>query len=117
VLPQPAREKRRELLDVVAGAQRGDLGLIGRALAGSQFRAAAGQRPEDTRFAEIVAGLTEASPEFRQWWAEYPVRYFRPATIGIDHPRAGRIALDMYQLRLVEHPRPAPGYAGARQPR
>jgi len=70
----------------------------------SQFRAAAGHRPDDARFAEIVAGLTEASPEFRQWWAEYPVRYFRPATIEVDHPRAGRIALEMYQLRLVEHP-------------
>jgi MmyB-like transcription regulator ligand binding domain len=51
-----------------------------------------------------VAGLTEASPGFRQWWSEYRVRYFRPATIGIDHPRAGRIALEMYRLRLVEHP-------------
>jgi transcriptional regulator with XRE-family HTH domain len=70
----------------------------------SQFRATAGQRPGDPRFAEIAAGLTQASPEFRDWWAEYPVRYFRPATIGIDHPRAGRVALEMYQLRLVEHP-------------
>ena len=27
----------------------------------------------------------------------------RSAVIS-DHPRAGRITLDMYQLRLVEHP-------------
>jgi len=70
----------------------------------SQFRAAAGQRPDDPRFAEIVAALTEASPEFQQWWAEYPVRYFRPATIGIDHPQIGRVALEIFQLRLVENP-------------
>ncbi len=70
----------------------------------SQFRAAVGQRPDEPRFAEIVAALTEASPEFREWWAEYPVRYFRPATIGIDHPQAGRLALEMFQLRLIEQP-------------
>jgi transcriptional regulator with XRE-family HTH domain len=70
----------------------------------SQFRAAVGQRPGEARLAEIVAALTEASPEFREWWAEYPVRYFRPATIGIDHPQAGRLALEVHQLRLAEQP-------------
>jgi transcriptional regulator with XRE-family HTH domain len=70
----------------------------------SQFRAAAGQRPDDRRFAQIVAALTDASPQFREWWAEYPIRSFRPATIGIDHPQAGRMAFEMFQLRLAENP-------------
>ncbi|MBL7497103.1 helix-turn-helix domain-containing protein [Frankia sp. CNm7] len=70
----------------------------------SQFRAAAGRRPDDPRFGELVSALTGASPEFRRWWASYPVRDFKPATIAIDHPAAGRIALDLYQLRPVEHP-------------
>jgi len=70
----------------------------------SQFRAAVGRHPDDPRFAELVAALTEASPHFRDWWAEYPVRYFRPATIGINHPQAGLIALQMFQLRLVDQP-------------
>jgi transcriptional regulator with XRE-family HTH domain len=70
----------------------------------SQFRAAAGQRPGDRRFAELVAGLSEVSPEFREWWAEYPIRDFRPATIAIDHPEIGVINLEMFQLRPVEHP-------------
>ncbi|ONH30507.1 helix-turn-helix transcriptional regulator [Pseudofrankia asymbiotica] len=69
-----------------------------------QFRAAAGRRPDDPRFAELVSALTDASPEFRRWWASYPVRDFRPATVVIDHPVAGRIALDLYQLRPVEYP-------------
>jgi transcriptional regulator with XRE-family HTH domain len=70
----------------------------------SQFRAAVGRRPDDRRFATLVAELTEVSPEFRQWWAEYPVRGFRPATIGIDHPRLGRLDLEMFQFRPVEYP-------------
>jgi len=51
-----------------------------------------------------VAALTKASPQFRDWWAEYPVRYFRPATIAIKHPKAGLIGLQMFQLRLVDQP-------------
>jgi len=40
----------------------------------SQFRAAAGRHPDDPRFTELTAALTEASPQFRDWWAQYPVR-------------------------------------------
>lgn len=69
----------------------------------AQFRAAAGQRPGDPRFATMVAELSEASPEFREWWAQYPVRQFRSATITIDHPEIGRLELEMFQLRPVEH--------------
>ena len=70
----------------------------------SQFRAAAGRHPGDPRFAELVAALTEASPQFRDWWAEYPVRYFRPAKIRVRHPQAGLITLEMFQLRLEDDP-------------
>jgi hypothetical protein len=70
----------------------------------SQFRIAAGRHPGDPRFAELVAALNHASPEFRDWWAEYSVRPFKPATITIDHPRAGPIRLQMFQLRPVDQP-------------
>ena len=70
----------------------------------SQFRAAAARHPGDARFAELVAALTESSPQFREWWAQYPVRYFRPAKIRISHPQAGRITLEMFQLRLEDDP-------------
>ena len=70
----------------------------------SQFRAAAGQHPGDPRFITTVEQLSEASPDFRQWWAQYPVRMFRPATIAIDHPEAGRLELEMFQVRPVERP-------------
>jgi transcriptional regulator with XRE-family HTH domain len=70
----------------------------------SQFRMAAAQRPGDPRFADLVSALTEASPEFRAWWPEYPVRSFRPTTIELTHPLAGRITFELFQLRLVEQP-------------
>ena len=70
----------------------------------SQFRIEAGQRASDSRFQELVQALTEASPEFRSWWAEYPTRRFRPAIMTIDHPLAGPIELELFQLNPVEHP-------------
>ncbi len=70
----------------------------------SQFRAAVSRQPSDQRFARIVAELTNTSPEFRQCWGEYPVRAFKPATIQIDHPEIGRLDLEMFQFRAVEHP-------------
>jgi len=70
----------------------------------SQFRAAAGRYPADPRFAELATALAEASPRFRDWWAEYPVRYFRPARIRLRHPQAGLITLEMFQLRLEDDP-------------
>ena len=70
----------------------------------SQFRAAAGRHPDDPRFAELTAALTDASPQFRDWWAQYPVRYFRPARIRVRHPQAGRITLELFQLRLEDDP-------------
>jgi transcriptional regulator with XRE-family HTH domain len=71
----------------------------------SQFRIAAGRSPGDPRFDELIAALTAASPHFRDWWAEYPVRYFRPATIGIRHPEAGLLQLEVFQLQLIDQPR------------
>ncbi|MGW5316697.1 helix-turn-helix transcriptional regulator [Nocardia thailandica] len=70
----------------------------------SQFRVLLGNRPGDPRLTRLADELGAASPEFRAWWSEYPVRDFRPAVIGIDHPTAGRIDLELFQLRLVEHP-------------
>jgi transcriptional regulator with XRE-family HTH domain len=70
----------------------------------SQFRAAAGRRPDDQRLTAVVTALDAASPEFRAWWQEYPVNEFRPATISLSHPTAGELDLQLYQLRMVEDP-------------
>lgn len=60
--------------------------------------------PTDPRSVELVTSLRDASPEFREWWAEYPVRDFRPATATVDHPIVGPIRLEPYQMHPVEHP-------------
>lgn len=70
----------------------------------SQCRAAAGRHPGNPRFAEIVEALSEASPQFRDWWAAHPIDYFRPAIVAVRHPGAGLIQLEMFQLRLVNQP-------------
>lgn len=70
----------------------------------SQFRAAMGRRPGDPRLAALVEELSEVSREFREWWADYPVRRFRPATVGIDHPEIGRLDLEMFKMRPMGHP-------------
>jgi transcriptional regulator with XRE-family HTH domain len=70
----------------------------------SQFRAVAGRRPDDKRLTAVVTALAAASPEFSAWWQEYPVNEFRPATIGLSHPAAGELDLQLFQLRMVEDP-------------
>ena len=106
--PSTVPASRRNLLWMMFGDEENRSRLVrwepaARAVL-SQFRAAAGQRPGDPRFAALVAELSEVSPEFREWWAEYPIRSFRPATIAVDHPGTGMIELEMFQLRPVEHP-------------
>jgi len=73
-------------------------------LAGAARQAVARLSPAARLFTELVAALTEVSPQFRAWWDEYPVQYFRPASVRIAHPRAGRITLEMFQLRLEDDP-------------
>ncbi|MFC9894327.1 helix-turn-helix transcriptional regulator [Nocardia sp. NPDC127579] len=70
----------------------------------SQFRVLLGNDPGDPRLTRVVAELGSASAEFRTWWSEYPVRDFQPTIIGIDHPEAGPVELELFQLRLVENP-------------
>lgn len=69
----------------------------------SQFRVLLGNSPGDPRLTQVVTELSAASPEFRTWWSEYPIQDFQPTTIGIDHPEAGPIDLELFQLRLVEN--------------
>ncbi|MFC6011050.1 helix-turn-helix transcriptional regulator [Nocardia lasii] len=70
----------------------------------SQLRAIVGSRPDDARLAGLVAALTVHSAEFRTWWADYDVAEFRPTTVGLTHPSAGELELELFQSRPVEDP-------------
>ncbi len=70
----------------------------------SQFRAISGRHPTDQRSAGTVAALSQASPEFAEWWAEYSVSHFTAATIKVDHPAVGELCFEMFQFHPVEHP-------------
>jgi transcriptional regulator with XRE-family HTH domain len=68
---------------------------------------------DEHRHLRELAGLTAPPPPAgddarpraaADWWAEYPVRYFRPARIRLRHPQAGLITLEMFQLRLEDDP-------------
>ncbi|WP_034593255.1 helix-turn-helix transcriptional regulator, partial [Hamadaea tsunoensis] len=68
-----------------------------------QFRIAAGEHPDEPRYAYIVDAVTRASPEFAAWWPAYEVRPFRPARLVL-HGDAEDTAVEMFQLRLVDDP-------------
>ena len=65
----------------------------------SDFRATAAHYPGDTAFAELRERLEAASPEFADWWPQHDVRVYRPGSTHIQHPHAGRLAVE----RLVLH--------------
>ncbi|WP_067699008.1 helix-turn-helix transcriptional regulator [Nocardia jejuensis] len=70
----------------------------------SQLREALGRRPGDARLLDLAAAVSRTSPEFARWWSDHRVRRFRPAVIVIDHPVAGILDLEVFQLRPVENP-------------
>lgn len=69
-----------------------------------QFRAAAGQHPDDPRTAELVTALTAASPAFATMWSQHPIQAFTPSTKKFRHPSAGRIDLNYAKLTVAEEP-------------
>jgi transcriptional regulator with XRE-family HTH domain len=70
----------------------------------AQFRAAAGQFPDDPRFEELSARLSEHSAEFAQWWNAYSVAEFDVSVNRLKHPVCGPLDLDLFHLRVIEYP-------------
>ncbi|MGH8996677.1 MAG: hypothetical protein ACRDYB_11695 [Acidimicrobiales bacterium] len=69
-----------------------------------EFRAAAGQHAGDPRFAELIEALSDASTEFRTWWAQYEVRQSITGPLRVRHDPVGMIRLDVNELRVCAHP-------------
>jgi transcriptional regulator with XRE-family HTH domain len=86
------------LRDLVSGWESRAQALL------AQFRTVAGRYPGDARLRRLASDLSDASPRFRQWWADYTVGGFTAPDHAIIHPVAGRIAFDLTQLRIVQYP-------------
>jgi transcriptional regulator with XRE-family HTH domain len=70
----------------------------------AEFRAATSGVRGDPIFAELVAKLNEASPEFAAWWPEHDVSGFETRIRRFNHPAAGLLTFEYQQLAPVEWP-------------
>lgn len=67
------------------------------------LRLAAGRLPHDRGLAALVGELSIRSEEFRQWWAEHPVRDKSSGTKRFVHPVVGRLALRYDTFHSADH--------------
>ena len=69
-----------------------------------RFRAAAGRRPDDPDFTELIERLHQASPEVRSWWPRYDVRPVGGGTKHLHHPDLGDVAFQHTVLQVADQP-------------
>ncbi|MFC4911866.1 helix-turn-helix domain-containing protein [Actinomadura gamaensis] len=62
------------------------------------FRETVGTATDDPRFAELVDGLAEVSPDFVRLWARHDVSVCEGAPVRLDHPRVGGLVLNRERL-------------------
>lgn len=74
----------------------------------AEFRAEAGPRLADPAYAQLVAALQEASPEFREGWQRHDIGGFesreRVFHLGDGGDPAGRVTFEQHQLRPSDRP-------------
>lgn len=68
------------------------------------LRLDAGRAPEDRVTAELVAELTEHSPEFRRWWDDHGVHQRTFGSKRLHHPVVGALTIDYETLTLPGDP-------------
>ena len=69
-----------------------------------RFRAAAGRRPDDPDFTDLIEQLHQASPEVRSWWPRYDVAPVGGGTKHLHHPALGDVAFQHTVLQVADHP-------------
>jgi transcriptional regulator with XRE-family HTH domain len=69
-----------------------------------RFRAAAGRRPDDPDFTDLIERLHQASPEVRSWWPRYEVRPIGGGTKHLHHPALGDVAFQHTVLQVADQP-------------
>lgn len=70
----------------------------------AQFRANYGLFAGDPWWTEFIEELSEASPEFREWWPQHDVLESSEGSKRLYHPVAGELAFDHISLRPADAP-------------
>jgi len=70
----------------------------------ARLRAIAGRYPDHPRVRRLVAELTEASPEVREWWPRYDIQFSHAGHKRIRHPRLGVVTVPHAAFRVAERP-------------
>lgn len=68
------------------------------------LRLDAGRHPDDPRTAELLTELSDASPEFREAWAEHRLKDKTHGRYVYRHPVVGELDLGFETLRLPDDP-------------
>lgn len=119
---RPGGNRLRDVfLDPAERAMFTDWDLATRALVAG-FRHSLGTGIHDEQVAELVGGLSLASPQFCELWARHDIRPLQSNTLTVIHPQVGEITLKQEKLfiptagtmRLVIlHPEPGSPAADA----
>ncbi len=67
----------------------------------ARFRSLAGPYADESRFQEIVAELSENSPEFSRIWRQHDVQGYGGLVRVINHPVVGEVRTEILHLRPV----------------
>ncbi|WP_306210123.1 helix-turn-helix transcriptional regulator [Actinoplanes sp. RD1] len=70
----------------------------------ARLRAIAGRHPGHPRVSRLVAELTAASPEVREWWPLYDIQFSHAGRKRFRHPRLGDITVPHAAFHVAGHP-------------
>jgi hypothetical protein len=70
----------------------------------AEFRAEAGPRLAEARFARLVARLLEVSEHFRVNWANHDIQGFTSRERVYHHPTGGDFRLELHRMALSDQP-------------
>jgi transcriptional regulator with XRE-family HTH domain len=70
----------------------------------AHLRAATGHRPDDSRLTQLVAQLSESSPDFRRLWTARELRHKVEGRKALNHPLMGRLTLNYAVLAAPTAP-------------
>jgi transcriptional regulator with XRE-family HTH domain len=68
----------------------------------ARLRAIAGRHPRHPRVTRLVAELSAASPEVREWWPQYDIQFSHAGRKRLRHPRLGVITVPHAAFHVAE---------------